>query len=533
MHRIDKDTSGLLVVAKTESAKAALAKQFFDKTTTRSYVALVWGHVENEVGTIVGNIGRSLQDRKQMAVFQPDSGVGKHAVTHYRVLERLGYITMVECRLETGRTHQIRAHFKHIGHTLFNDERYGGNQILKGTTFAKYKLFVQHCFETLPRQALHAKTLGFVHPTTGEYMQFDSEIPADMTQCIEKWRNYIANRQEIYMIEPQNDLKPHVAIVYGGYSSEAVVSEKSLAGLLSFIDAERFNLIPVFISHAEWSAVEGEKRYEIDRSDFSYLRDTERVKVDFAYITIHGEPGENGWLPGYFEMIGLPHSTCPAITSAMTFDKYVCNSYLRGFGIDVADSVMVRKGEQFDSKTIAARLGLPCFVKPATSGSSFGVSKVEVVEDIAQAVEKALTESDKVVIESYLDGVEVTCGLYSTQSRTVVFPLTEVVCESGIFDYDAKYTPGGAKEITPARVPDEVRDEVQRIAKRVYSIMDMKGIARIDFIIVGNRPYLLEVNTTPGMTASSFIPQQIRAAGLPIADVFTEIITDIIERKTK
>ncbi len=196
VHRIDKDTSGLLVVAKTESAKAALAKQFFDKTTTRSYVALVWGHVENEVGTIVGNIGRSLQDRKQMAVFQPDSGVGKHAVTHYRVLERLGYITMVECRLETGRTHQIRAHFKHIGHTLFNDERYGGNQILKGTTFAKYKLFVQHCFETLPRQALHAKTLGFVHPTTGEYMQFDSEIPADMTQCIEKWRNYIANRQE-------------------------------------------------------------------------------------------------------------------------------------------------------------------------------------------------------------------------------------------------------------------------------------------------------------------------------------------------
>ncbi len=335
------------------------------------------------------------------------------------------------------------------------------------------------------------------------------------------------------MIETQKDMKPNVAIVYGGYSSEAVVSEKSLAGLLSFIDAERFNLIPVFISHAEWSAVEGEKRYEIDRSDFSYLRDTERVKVDFAYITIHGEPGENGWLPGYFEMIGLPHSTCPAITSAMTFDKYVCNSYLRGFGIDVADSVMVRKGEQFDSKTIAARLGLPCFVKPATSGSSFGVSKVEVVEDIAQAVEKALTESDKVVIESYLDGVEVTCGLYSTQSRTVVFPLTEVVCESGIFDYDAKYTPGGAKEITPARVPDVVRDEVQRIAKRVYSIMDMKGIARIDFIIVGNRPYLLEVNTTPGMTASSFIPQQIRAAGLPIADVFTEIITDIIERKTK
>lgn len=195
VHRIDKDTSGLLVVAKTEQAKMALAKQFFDKTTTRSYVALAWGQMENDEGTIIGNIGRSLRDRKQMDVFAPDSGIGKHAVTHYKVLERLGYITLVQCRLETGRTHQIRAHFRHIGHPLFNDERYGGNQILKGTTFAKYKQFVQNCFAVLPRQALHAKTLGFEHPTTGEYMQFDSEVPSDMTACIERWRNYISGRE--------------------------------------------------------------------------------------------------------------------------------------------------------------------------------------------------------------------------------------------------------------------------------------------------------------------------------------------------
>ncbi|MBR6250154.1 MAG: RluA family pseudouridine synthase [Bacteroidales bacterium] len=194
VHRIDKDTSGLLVIAKTEGAKVNLSKQFFNKTTTRTYIALVWGQMEQDEGTIVGNIGRSTKDRLQMDVYPEDSGIGKHAVTHYRVLERLGYVTMVECRLETGRTHQIRAHFRHIGHPLFSDARYGGDKILKGTTFAKYKQFVQNCFEVLPRQALHAKTLGFVHPTTNEYMQFDSPIPTDMQQCIERWRNYISSR---------------------------------------------------------------------------------------------------------------------------------------------------------------------------------------------------------------------------------------------------------------------------------------------------------------------------------------------------
>ena len=195
VHRIDKDTSGLLVVAKTEHAKLSLARQFFNKTTSRTYVALVWGQMENDEGTIVGNIGRSVQDRKQMAVYPPDSGIGKHAVTHYRVLERLGYVTLVECRLETGRTHQIRAHFKSIGHILFNDERYGGNAILKGTTFTKYRQFVNNCFAVLPRQALHAKTLGFEHPETGKYMEFDSNIPSDMAECIERWRTYIAGRE--------------------------------------------------------------------------------------------------------------------------------------------------------------------------------------------------------------------------------------------------------------------------------------------------------------------------------------------------
>ena len=189
VHRIDKDTSGLLVIAKTEAAMKHLAKQFEAKTSEREYVALVWGNVVEDQGTIEGNLARHLKDRMQMAVFA-DPEIGKPAITHYKVLERFGYVTLISCQLETGRTHQIRAHLKHIGHPLFNDERYGGHLILKGTTFTKYKQFIDNCFKALPRQALHAKTLGFVHPTTGELMRFDTELPKDLEDCIEKWRNY-------------------------------------------------------------------------------------------------------------------------------------------------------------------------------------------------------------------------------------------------------------------------------------------------------------------------------------------------------
>lgn len=197
VHRIDKDTSGLLVVAKTEEAMAHLSKQFFDKVSEREYVAIVWGNVEEEEGTVEGNIGRHPKNRLQNTVFEgDDEDKGKPAITHYKVLERFGYVTLVSCSLETGRTHQIRVHMKHIGHTLFNDERYGGNLVLKGTTFAKYKQFVDNCFKILPRQALHAKTLGFYHPVSGDFLKFESEIPDDMQDCIEKWRNY-AKHQEL------------------------------------------------------------------------------------------------------------------------------------------------------------------------------------------------------------------------------------------------------------------------------------------------------------------------------------------------
>jgi len=195
VHRIDKDTSGLLVIAKTEQAKVKLALQFFEKTSERRYYALVWGIPKESEGTITGNIGRSLKNRQVFTVF-PDEDFGKHAVTHYKVLKEIGYVSLLECRLETGRTHQIRVHLKHINHPLFNDSTYGGDQILRGTTFSKYRQFVQNCFKMLPRQALHAKTLGFTHPATGQQLWFDSELPEDMATVIQKWENYIANRND-------------------------------------------------------------------------------------------------------------------------------------------------------------------------------------------------------------------------------------------------------------------------------------------------------------------------------------------------
>ncbi|MDR2909825.1 MAG: RluA family pseudouridine synthase [Bacteroidales bacterium] len=195
VHRIDKDTSGMLVVAKTEQSRNKLALQFFEKTSKRLYHALIWGNIQENEGTITGNIGRSLKNRQVFTVF-PEGEYGKHAVTHYKVLKRIGYVSLIECRLETGRTHQIRVHMKYINHPLFNDANYGGDKILKGTTYTKYKQFIQNCFKILPRQALHAKTLGFVHPVTGNFMQFDSDLPEDMSTVIEKWENYIANRND-------------------------------------------------------------------------------------------------------------------------------------------------------------------------------------------------------------------------------------------------------------------------------------------------------------------------------------------------
>ena len=321
--------------------------------------------------------------------------------------------------------------------------------------------------------------------------------------------------------------KRTIAIVAGGDSSELVVSLRSAQGIYSFIDKERYNLYIVEMEGKRWEVVlpDGQKT-SIDRNDFSFEEDGKKKKFDFAYITIHGTPGENGILQGYFELIGMPYSSCNVLVSAITFNKFTCNQYLKGFGIRVSESMILRKGFDILDEEVINKVGLPCFIKPNAGGSSFGVTKVKTQEDIQPAIEKAFQESDEVMIESFMKGTEITCGCYKTKNKEVVFPITEVVTSNEFFDYDAKYN-GQVEEITPARIPKETAERVRLLTSAIYDILGCSGIIRIDYIITeGEKVNLLEINTTPGMTATSFIPQQVRAAGLDIKDVMTEIIED-------
>ena len=319
--------------------------------------------------------------------------------------------------------------------------------------------------------------------------------------------------------------KRTIAIIAGGDSSELPVSLRSAQGIYSFIDRERYNLYIVEMQGKRWEVVlpNGEKN-PIDRNDFSFTENGEKKNFDFAYITIHGTPGENGILQGYFDLIGMPYSSCNVLVSAMTFNKFTCNQYLKGFGIRVSESMILRKGFEILDEEVINKVGLPCFIKPNAGGSSFGVTKVKTKEEIQPAIEKAFGESDEVMIEAFMQGTEITCGCYKTKDKEVVFPITEVVTSNEFFDYDAKYN-GQVDEITPARIPEETAERVRLLTSAIYDILGCDGIIRIDYIITeGEKVNMLEINTTPGMTATSFIPQQVRAAGLDIKDVMTDII---------
>lgn len=334
------------------------------------------------------------------------------------------------------------------------------------------------------------------------------------------------------------NMKRKIAIVAGGDSSEYEVSLRSAAGIQSFLsDQQQYLTTIVLLRGQDWRAQVGEDEWVVmDKNDFSYVHDGEKQNFDFAYITIHGTPGENGLLQGYFDMIGLPYSCCGVLAAAMTFNKYTCNHYLKGFGVRVAESVLLRREAMCDSsgargKEIVEKVGLPCFIKTNVGGSSFGVTKVKTEDEVEPAIAKAFAEGDEVICEAYMKGVEITCGAYKTKEKAVAFPITEVVTSNEFFDYDAKYN-GQVDEITPARIPDEVRDKVQALTLKIYDILGCKGIIRVDYILTENWTInLLEVNTTPGMTATSFIPQQVRAAGLNIGQVLSEIIEDTLKTK--
>ncbi|HBO05609.1 MULTISPECIES: D-alanine--D-alanine ligase [Bacteroides] len=320
-------------------------------------------------------------------------------------------------------------------------------------------------------------------------------------------------------------MKRTIAIVCGGDTSEFEVSLRSAQGIYSFIDKERYTLYIVEMHGLDWHVQlpDGTKA-PVDRNDFSFRLNGGKVVFDFAYITIHGTPGEDGRLQGYFDMLHIPYSCCGVLAAALTYDKFACNQYLKTFGVRIADSLLLRQGQSVSNEDVIEKIGLPCFIKPSLGGSSFGVTKVKTKEQIQPAIMKAFEEAREVLVEAFMEGTEITCGCYKTKEKSVVFPITEVVSHNEYFDYKAKYD-GESDEITPARISDGVRDRVQKLTSAIYDILGASGIIRVDYIITeGEKINLLEVNTTPGMTATSFIPQQVRAANLDIKDVMTDII---------
>lgn len=322
-------------------------------------------------------------------------------------------------------------------------------------------------------------------------------------------------------------MKRIIAIVAGGDSSENPVSLRSAATILEHMDKNRYETYIVEIEGKNWQVhVKDGVTVPVDRNDFSFSLDGTKKTFDYAYITIHGTPGENGVFEGYLRLMRIPFSTCDVLASALTFNKYMLNKALKTFGVNVSESIRIRKGDKVDPDQVASTVGLPCFIKPTDGGSSFGTTKVKTRDQIAKAVEDAFKENSEIMIESFMQGTEVTNGYYKTRKREVRLPVTEVVPETDFFDYDAKYN-GKVSEITPARIPDALRDRIQDTTARIYDMIGCHGIIRNDYIITdGDKINLLEVNTTPGMTATSFIPQQVRAEGMNLTDVFTEIIED-------
>lgn len=316
----------------------------------------------------------------------------------------------------------------------------------------------------------------------------------------------------------------NVGIFCGGFSSEYDISVKSATTILNHLPRNKYNPFLVYVKREEWQAEYEGKLYEVSQVDFSFQTADKKITIDLAHVYIHGNPGENGKLQAYFEMKQLPFVNSNALSSELSFDKWFCNQFLRNFDIKVAESLLLLTPENIDCKKIIAQLGLPCFVKPADSGSSYGISKVYKEDELLPAIQSAFKEGKTVVIEAFMDGTEVTCGVYRNDSGLVALPCTEIISETDFFDYEAKYL-GKSKEITPARISDDLTSQVQSQAKKIYSILQLRSIARIDFIIIGTTPHVIEVNTTPGFSSESIVPKMLQTAGISIADFWEEIYT--------
>ncbi|MFZ2338683.1 MAG: D-alanine--D-alanine ligase [Bacteroidales bacterium] len=318
-----------------------------------------------------------------------------------------------------------------------------------------------------------------------------------------------------------------IAIVAGGDSSEYEISVKSASEVLSLISG-KYNAYLIMIRGTAWYWEDQKgRRFNIDKNDFTLKTDDQKIRFDAVFIAIHGTPGENGLLQGYLDMMKIPYTSCSAFCSALTFNKQACKLYLKEYGIPMARDILFRRENMPDTDSIISKTGLPCFVKPNDSGSSFGVSKVKTREDLPAAIEEAFRESSEVMVESFMNGREVACGVVRANGKGIVLPVTEIISNNEFFDYEAKYTPGKSAEVTPAEMPDDLINRIQVFSSRVYEILGCKGIVRVDFIVVDDNPFFLEINTVPGMTMESIIPRQAKAAGIGLEDLYSMVIEDL------
>lgn len=312
----------------------------------------------------------------------------------------------------------------------------------------------------------------------------------------------------------------NIAVVMGGYSAEKIVSMKSGSVIMSHLDKNKFHAYKIVIENKNWKLIEDKREYLIDKSDFSATIENKKIHFDGVFIAIHGIPGENGELQEYLDKLKIPYTNSGKKAAQLSFDKGKCNNYLRAKNILCANSIIISKSDSISNQEIINQVSLPCFVKPNSNGSSFGISKVSSETELSTAIEKAFKFDNKIIIESFLDGIEVTCGIHNFNSLLETFPITEIVSENDFFDYQAKYE-GKSKEITPARIDTKISKKVSEQTKKIYSLLGLDGIARIDFIIVNNEPYLIEANTVPGLSKESIIPQQAKKAGINLKDLFS------------
>jgi len=321
-----------------------------------------------------------------------------------------------------------------------------------------------------------------------------------------------------------------IAIAAGGNSSEYEISVKSAEEVAKALSSKYIPYI-IMIRGSNWYWEDQKGRFHsIDKNDFTLTADNSKIRFDGVFIAIHGTPGENGLLQGYFDMLQIPYTSCSAFCSALTFNKQACKLFLRDYRIEMADAVLIRKGDGIDTDAIIRKTGFPCFVKPNDSGSSFGVTKVKLKEELLPAIEVAFQESNDVLIESMLVGREVACGVVRTKKSTLVMPVTEIISKNEFFDYEAKYTPGKSEEITPANMPEPVTNEIQRLSLLIYEVLGCTGIVRVDFIVVEGTPFFLEINTVPGLTKESIVPRQAASYGISLEELFSMVVEEMLEK---